>query len=249
MKIHIDKTSKIPIYYQIQEQVREAIRLGHLKPGDPVPDEESLASELGISRMTARHALTELAHEGFIRRERGRGSFVEKVRSLKVATPFRLMSYSEMFGANKVTSSVLSRGIEPAGNGTAKELGLSQGQVVVRIRRVRFVEGEPMSLEICAYPFDRLGALAETDLTDRSTYKILEEQFGIRPIEAKEVIELSVATSYEAELLKIPAGAPVFVSHRTSYDSDKRPIEYTKAVTRGDKFRFVTHLTRDDLIH
>lgn len=248
MRVRVDKKSPLPIYYQIQEQIREAIQLGDLKPGDALPNEEGLAAELGISRMTVRHALTELAREGLIRRERGRGSFVEEVRPLTVAAKGHLKSYSEIFAGHRVSSRVLSQGVEPAGDGTARELGLTPGQPVVRIRRLRLLDGEPMSLEICSYPQDRFAALAELDVSGRSVYRIFEEEFGVRPEEAVEVAELAKATAYEAELLGIPAGVPVFLARRTSYDADKRPIEYTKAIARADRHRFVSKLTRDELM-
>lgn len=248
MRVHITKKSPVPIYHQIQEQLREAIQFGDLKPGDALPNEQDFATELGISRMTVRHALTELAREGLIRRERGRGSFVERQRPLTVAAKGLLMSYSEIFAGHRVSSRVLSQGVEPAGDRAARELGLAPGESVVRIRRLRLLDDEAMSLEIGSYPFARCAALAEMDLSAKSVYRVLEEELGVRPEEATEVAELTRATAYEAELLAIPIGVPVFLARRTSYDCERRPIEYTKAIARADRHRFVSKLSRDDLV-
>lgn len=243
MPLQIDKKSPVPIYYQIQEQLREAIQFGDLRPGDALPNEEDLAANLGISRMTVRHALTELAREGLIRRERGRGSFVERQRPLTVAATGLLMSYSEIFAGQQVSSRVLSQSVEPADDRAAHELGLAPGEPIVRVRRLRLLDGAPMSLETGCYPHRRFGPLAEFDLSARSVYRILEEEFGVRPEEAVEVVELARATAYEAELLAVPVGAPVFLARRTSYDSARRPVEYTKAIARSDRHRFVSKLT------
>ncbi|MBI2942006.1 MAG: GntR family transcriptional regulator [Chloroflexi bacterium] len=72
----IDKRSPLPLYAQLQELFRAAILSGELPPGSQLPGEEELGRQYGLSRLTVRRALQDLQHEGLIRTERGRGSFV-----------------------------------------------------------------------------------------------------------------------------------------------------------------------------
>src|SRR5260370_29349912 len=74
----IYKNSPLPRYYQLKEIMRERVRSGEWKPGDLIPSERELGEKYGISRMTARQALTDLGNEGLFYREQGRGTFVSQ---------------------------------------------------------------------------------------------------------------------------------------------------------------------------
>src|SRR5581483_11156032 len=67
------KKGPLPRYYQLKEIMREKIRTGEWKPGDLIPSERELGEQYGISRMTARQAITELVNEGLFYREQGKG--------------------------------------------------------------------------------------------------------------------------------------------------------------------------------
>src|SRR6266446_8799083 len=74
----IYKNSPLPRYYQLKEIMRERIRSGEWKPGDLIPSERELGEKYGISRMTARQAITDLVNEGLFYREQGKGTFVSR---------------------------------------------------------------------------------------------------------------------------------------------------------------------------
>ena len=72
----IDPTSDRPVYRQIADQLRQAIREGRYGEGDALPSETALAETYGVTRMTARQAMDVLKGEGLVRSEHGRGVFV-----------------------------------------------------------------------------------------------------------------------------------------------------------------------------
>jgi GntR family transcriptional regulator len=248
MLIRLDKNSDVPLYHQLQEQLRDAILSGDLRPGEPIPNEEELAARLSVSRFTVRQAMGELVRQGLVVRTRGRGSFVQQTKETMSSPPGKLLSFSEMFPGQGVTTRILRQEKMVAAGGAVRELGLVTGQNVVVVERLRMTNGVPVSLETSHYPFDRFPALATRDLNGQSVYKILDEEYDSLPQQAVEVVEVTVATSYEASLLGISTGVPVYLGRRTSYDASGKPVEYTKSVYRADRYRFVTHLSREDIV-
>ncbi|MDN5680967.1 MAG: GntR family transcriptional regulator, partial [Ewingella sp.] len=94
----IDKTSFVPLYLQIEQQLTERISVGEIKPGDPIPTEAALCDIYGVSRMTARKAVDYLVRQGRVERFRGRGTFVvKKALTRKVNMPLdRHLTSSEL---------------------------------------------------------------------------------------------------------------------------------------------------------
>ncbi|MCX7854759.1 MAG: GntR family transcriptional regulator [Anaerolineae bacterium] len=95
MNLKVDPDSPLPIYYQIREQLRQQILSGHLKPGDPLPSEAQICALCGVSRMTARMALSQLAHEGLVVRRKGKGTFVAPQKAT-LPEDFIPMSYTTL---------------------------------------------------------------------------------------------------------------------------------------------------------
>jgi len=250
MPLYVDPASPLPLYYQIREQLRHQILNGDLQPGDLVPSETQLCADCGVSRMTARMALTQLANEGLIVRKPGKGTFVAPPKATFHKAPFSLLSYTEIMShlGLRAGAQIRSQEVVSANPQAAEKLQVKIGDPVVRIDRVRFANDEAMSLEVSFYPHNRFPTLAELELTDRSIYRVLEETYGIAPAYAIDTTELSVAGSFEAKELKIKQGTPIVLSTRVSYLTQDVPIEFTQVVHRGDRFRSVVRCTRQQLM-
>jgi GntR family transcriptional regulator len=246
MSLKVDPHSPIPIYYQIREQLRLLIVSGELSTGDILPTEMEICSECGVSRMTARQALTQLSNEGLVTRQRGRGTFVAAPKATLESSLFPLQSYTEILGQIGIRAGalVLAQEVEPASAAVATNLKIACGDKVVRIVRKRMVSGETMSLEISYYPQVRCPDLADINLKDQSIYSLFRHRFGIEPTHATDTIELSVAGPYEARELKISEGVPVVLVTRLCYLTDDTPIEFTQTIHRGDRFKSVVHRTQ-----
>jgi GntR family transcriptional regulator len=249
MSLQIDTHSPIPFYYQIREQLRHMIISGHLNPGDILPTEMEICAACGVSRMTARQALTQLSNEGLVTRHRGRGTFVAAPKATLESSLFPLMSYTEILGqvGMQAGSTVLAQVVELASGEVAEKLNLTPATPVVRISRKRLIKEETMSLETSFYPLSVCPDLASIILKNQSIYHLLSERYGLVPNYATDTIELSVAGPYEAKELNINEGVPVVLVTRLSYLEDKTPIEFTQSTHRGDRFKSVVHRTQQQL--
>ena len=250
MAIRVEPTSPIPLYYQIYRQLRQRIMSGDLHPGDRLPTEAQICAESGVSRMTARMALTQLVNEGLVVRQRGRGTFVAPPKATFHGFPSSLFSYTEIMGrlGLQAKARIRSQEVIPAPPSVAERLRIPVGSPVVRIIRKRYADTEVMSLEVSHYPHRRFPALAEQDLTDRSIYQVLDELYGTVPAYAEDTIELSVAGPYEAAELGVKEGIPLVLCTRVSYSEQDTPIEFTQTVHRGDRFRSVIRYDRRQLM-
>lgn len=249
MPLSIDNSSPLPLYYQIRESLRRQILSGELQTGDALPGEARICAETGVSRMTARQALTQLANEGLVIRQRGRGTFVAAPKATFRTMPVGGMSYSEIVGQLGMTAGaeVLSQETIPAGQEVASQLKLAAGTQVIRIVRRRSASGVIMSLETGFYPYERFPALSEANLTNKSIYKTIEKEYGVSPAYALDTIEISVAGPYEADRLKIKEGSPIALVTTIAYLEDDTPVAYTQTFHRGDRFRSTIRRSRQQI--
>jgi GntR family transcriptional regulator len=219
------------------EQLRAILAdlIDALKPGDPLPSERELAERYDVARMTVRAEITALAAEGRVARVQGRGTFVAEAR---VAQAAALSSFTEDMKARGLTagSRVLGQGTEPADDLVAARLDVRSGTPVVRVRRVRTADGEPMALEEAFLPADRFGALADDDLEGVSLFDVLETRFGARfPVADQQVVAVEIVGE-DANLLRVAPGRAGLKFHTILLDADERPLAYAWSLFRGDRY-------------
>lgn len=240
----LDRQSVVPLYYQIQQGLSEQIRSGELKPGQLMPSEQEIAARLGVSRMTARQALKSLCSRGLAFSQRGRGTFVSR---MKLEKNFRqLLSFSEeMKGrGSQPRSKVLAFKRISAEEDVAEALHLNPSEEVIFLRRVRIADSAPLCIEATHLPARLCPDLLETFEPGGSLYQALAEQYGLQVHMADEVAEASIATQPEAKLLRVRGKSPVFRFTRTAFLHNGEPVEFVKSVYRGDRCRVVNRLTR-----
>jgi GntR family transcriptional regulator len=129
----------------------------------------------------------------------------------------------------------------------ARDLALPVSAPAYRILRLRTVNQEPVLLEGYTIPAQRFPGLEQHDLEKRSIYEVMESEYGVSIARARQSFEPVVASTFEAELLKVRVGAPLMLEKRISFDAQGRPVEYGKDRYRGDRFRFVTEAAPFDL--
>jgi GntR family transcriptional regulator len=227
--------------------LREQIRSGELKPGSLIPSERELSETYGISRMTARQAVTELVNEGVFYREQGRGTFVAQNRI--TLDLLHLTGFTEDIRARgqQPSTRVLSAAMCPADEVAARQLRIEPGDPLFCLRRLRLADGEPLAIEVSLLNFKGCEALTEEDLEQTSLYQVLVTKYGLPLMEADQEIEAGLARPDEAEILRIPVGSPVLLTRRTTYTERNRPVEYARSVYCGAKYVFYTHLKREGL--
>lgn len=115
MNINISNTSTIPLYEQIQTQIKSQILNGNLKSGEGLPSIRNLAKELKVSIITTKRAYEELEKEGFIETVTGKGTFVSKQNTdrLKEITLYDIENkLEEIIRQAKAVGVTLEEGIE-----------------------------------------------------------------------------------------------------------------------------------------
>jgi GntR family transcriptional regulator len=244
----IYRNSPLPRYYQLKEIMRDRIRSGEWKPGDLIPSERELGEQYGISRMTARQAITDLVNEGLFYREQGKGTFVSQRKITQQL--IHLTGFTEDIRARgqRPSTKVLSAEMALADETTAEKLRIPPGALIFRLQRLRLADGEPLAIELSQISFKGCERLLEDDLENNSLYRILETKYCMPLMEADQELEAGLASSEETQLLKISAGSPVLFTRRTTYTERNQPIEYAKAVYCGNKYTFYTHMKREQLM-
>lgn len=238
-----DSDSPVPLYYQLRTFITERIDSGEWKPGDRLPSESELGSRFGISRTTVRQALGELTSLGLLTRIQGKGTFVVQQRIQQRLS--RLTGFSQDMQTRRLrpSSRLLELSLAQAGGRAAKELGLPTGSQVVRLRRLRLADEEPMALEISYLLPEFYNSLRTENVGERSLYEILKERCHTAPTRAVQEMEASPCPAQEAQLLQVRKGSPVLHIHRTTFDQNDRAFEQVESFYRGDRYIFYAELT------
>ena len=232
----------VPLYIQIAEGLLDQIESGELSPGDRLPSERKLSEGLGVNRMTLRRALRLLETQGLLVRRRGHGTYVAEPKIERQASQLVPFTRGMERRGYVPGARVITLEKRPAEAAVAQELGLSISAPVYFLRRLRLINQEPVMLERLTVPAHRFPDLERYDLSSRSVYDVMEKEYGITVVRARQSLEPVVATEYEAELLEIKPGAPLMLERRLGLDQEDQPVEHGKDLYRGDRFRFVTEI-------
>lgn len=229
-----------PTAADVRRRLRELVTGGTHRPGERLGGERDLAATLGVSRETLRQALRALEREGVVLRVRGRGggTFVAPRKVERDLT--RIVGVPELLRSQGFTagSQVISAGLEPADETIAQALDLAPGDAVARIVRLRLADGGPISLENACFPARRFPGLFNRPLGG-SLYELFAEEYGVRPGEAVEQIEVVLAGDEEAALLRTEPGAPLLALERITRDPAGVPFEHSHDLLRADRIRIV----------
>lgn len=239
----LDKTTPIPLYFQLRELLMEFINSS--KDAVALPTEEQLCTHFNISRSTVRQALKELVNEGIIERHKAKGTVItpKKVEQnfLSVLESFN----DEMQEKGLVpTTKVLDLSLIDPQESVQKALRLKAGQKVVQLIRLRGTEGQPIVLVYTYLPADYHGIsnLIHEDLVSNSLYRILGTRYGVAIDSTRRVIEIRGAGEFEAQLLNIPSKSPMQYIETISKTDEGIPFEYSRAFYRGDINKFVIEI-------
>jgi GntR family transcriptional regulator len=240
----LDPAARVPLYHQLFVILRNRIYGGELSAGDLVPGEQDLCGEFGVSRITAKRALNELANAGLVIRERGKGTRVVK-RPPPPAVTASIEGWLENISLMGIVTEarVLEFAYVPASEDIGNALELEQGTEVQRAVRVRILDGQPMSFLITYVPRDIGLQYDREDLNAKPLLHLLERA-GVEVASARQTISATVADPDVAGALSIHAGAPLIEVRRVVRDSSGRPVEYIRVLYRPDLYRFEMSMRR-----
>lgn len=231
----VDRTSPVPLYYQLAQQLEHAIESGELARGTQLGNEIMLADQLGLSRPTVRRAIGYLVDRGLLVRKRGVGTQVVQPR---VRRPLELTSlYDDLAGGGQEPSTqVLSLDKLPASDAVAHALGLADGEPVLSVERLRLAHGEPLAVLRNYLPVDLV--TLTTEALERTGLYPLMRAAGVRLHLATQTVGARSATAAEARLLGDQRGAPLLTMRRTAYDDSGRAVEFADHYYRASLYSF-----------
>lgn len=229
-----------PRYVRLRKRIEAGIEQGLLTEREPLPAEREIAVLSGLSRVTVRRAMQDLVDRGIIVQRQGSGSFVSDGTPKVEQSLSRLTSFTEDMVRRGLssTSEWLARGIHVPSPEEVMALALSSGESVARIARLRRANDKPMAIERASLPTD---VLPNPQRVEASLYEVLERD-GNRPVRALQRISAINLDAEDAGLLGVETGSAGLRIVRTSYLPNRRAVEFTRSIYRGDAYDFVAEL-------
>lgn len=245
---HVDRDSVVPLYFQLQEILKEKIEIGLWSAGEALPPEEDLCTTYGVSRTVVRQALAILEQDRQIIRVRGSGTFVAIPKVEQRAGGFSRLLASAAPGA---CITILDARTQPASRRIATQLDMKADADILRVMSLLRIRDVPVALFDSFFPasdsVDLRRALPRTFPTVLTNP--LRQRVELTKTEV--TIETSFCSKWEAEQLAIPFRGAVFVTliieHRAVGQQD-RPYEIARAVYRADRVQFHLELSSNSTI-
>jgi GntR family transcriptional regulator len=243
-------SSGIPLYYQLENVLREKISSGFYSSGEKFPTELQLISEYNISRITVRQALATLAADGLIERKQGKGTFVTDRKSKKrnfnnvvhftgsldelielgIDTPIKILEMNEV----------------KADSHEAEHLQVKIGSPIFRLKRLRLIDEKPYSLILNYLPQNIGLQLSHEELSSGAILEAIETKLGFSLENAVQEIKAELADPYIAKILDIRVGTALLSIERTVFTKEGIPVEYVHTLCRSDLYGYSMKLSRGE---
>lgn len=242
-----NRSSAVPLYDQVEEILRQAIRAGDLEPGQPLPSEPELAATFGVSRLTVRRSLGDLQRAGLIVRRHGVGTFVARVTEAQIIPSSLSFTKNMQMVGLEPTSTVISLTEASCPDFVAGALEIAEGDPVLVLERLRLADSEPIALERAWLNGFHVPHLDPQAVEQGSLYDYLAVRHGIEVVAMDQTMEPVILSTSEADLLHSKEGAPAILSEIVGYSQEGIPVEYTRSLTPAGRARFHFHFRQGDV--
>lgn len=233
----IDKSSPIPVYYQLKEDIKKKIAQGVWQVGQCIDSERELSENYGVSRMTIRQALGELVQDGILIREKGKGTFVcdPKVKQMD------MMSFSEIIkrSGRKLETKVLEFEIIDTPEELTDTFSFDK---LYKIDRIRIVDGENIANEIVYIPCDYCGYI-NRERVKGSLFNLLEE-FGYIINHSEASIKAIIMDDHYKQLFNLDVVVPLLRTYSKTYTTENKVLFVEEAIYRSDKYDLEVNISR-----
>ena len=240
-----------PRHRVISRQLTAQIDQSVYPAGSLLPGEVQLARDFGVSRQTMRVALDTLVRAGLLDRQRGKGTLVLRPRIEQTLSRFYSVAREMRQRGMPLVTQVLSRGLlhadEELAGPACEHLGIERPEEIGYLLRLRYVETTPLLIESLTFPVAVCPDLlldprpGEVDIGAGAFYDALEWRGKTQVTHARETFRPVAVAGYEARLLRVPVGTPVFEVERTSF-VENTPVEWRRSLVRGDHYSYVVEL-------
>ncbi len=227
-----------PLYAQVQDILVGRIHDGDWKPGQLLPSETRLASELGVSQGTVRKALDALVNASLVERKQGRGTFVVEHSSARVL--FKFFQIHDADGERVLPQSDKARlRVRNASNEIARSLSIAAGEQVLEISRIRTHKERPFMVETVFLPRRLFPDLHRQEALPNTLYDMFQRNYGITISRVQEDSSAVLPTRGQARALAITPETPLLKIDRIAFDIENMPVErrISYCATNGLKYR------------
>ena len=241
----------VPKYYQLAELLRQQITSGLLKSNEQLPTEDALSRQHQVSRGTVREAIRSLIAAGLIRREQGRGTFVNSPRP--ASTLFTLTSFNaEMRRQNRYpTTQVLTAEVIPASAAVAAQLALAEAAPVIHLVRLRLANNQPVIYETRFLAQELCPTLLNEDLINSSIHHLLVQKHQIPLVKMAHTVEIRPLSGQNAHRLAAHEGETAFFVDRLTYTHQgarQIPAVWFQAIYREHSYNLQAQVQAEDVL-
>ncbi|MFC4652681.1 GntR family transcriptional regulator [Lactococcus nasutitermitis] len=227
---------EVPNYVKIHDTLKEEVGASIWQIGQRLPSERDLAERFGVSRMTARQAITALVEEGILDRRVGSGTYVasRRVREKMRGTT----SFTDIIKAQgkEPSSEVLSYTRTLPNDVECEKLNISKNDFIIRMERIRYADKVPICFEVASIPYELVKSFDKKSITS-NFFKTLEES-GYEISRSEQIVSAKKVSTEVADYLKIRVGSAILGVTQVSYFSDETAFEYVLSQYVGDRFEF-----------
>ena len=248
----MDAHLPLPKYHQIYLVLREQLREGRFDAG--LPGELTLMGQFGVARVTVRRALSQLAEEGLIHREPGRGTRPVTARDQEVHMQSSSMASAQQVRLTGLLENLVTMGMRTqvkvlsvermrAPGDVAAALKLPAGALIQKAERVRSTPDGPLSHITTWVPDDISAGFGMRELAQKPILVLLEES-GVKVGRAEQTISARLADVGIAQHLDVSVGSALLAVRRLIYDEDERPVQWLHGLYRPDRYEYQMQLSR-----
>ena len=241
----LENNTAIPLYAQLKEKIISDINNETLKYGDKIETEQEIMKKYNLSRITVRRAISELVAEGYLVKKQGKGTFVIKNKIerkiINTSDSLKIMSFTKELKENniKASSKIIELKIIPGIEEFNQKLGLTKNSKLIFMKRVRYANDSPMTIEENYFSYDKFKGLLEEKI-EGSLYELLEKKYNVIPTRSsRQEIEIVKSDEEQSKLLNVPTFEPLFYFSGVTYDENDNPIHIAKRYIIGSKYKFI----------
>ncbi|MDO7836690.1 GntR family transcriptional regulator [Sphingobium sp. HBC34] len=233
----------IPLYHQLEQDLKARITSGEFAPGDMLPTEEQIGLAYGVSRITVRRALASLEAQRFIQRRRGVGSFVADRSSGFHAVQLSGSLDAFLMTASELEPVVISLDERVAPDEILADFGLDEGTKLLRLELISRTGDGPTAHSEFYFTPAMTGRLTVDDIVgSEPIIRILERKLGVRVSRATQIIEPAEVRGTTVKYLGLPEGTPVLGAQRKYYTSTGELIEVARQRYHPERYRYEVEL-------
>jgi GntR family transcriptional regulator len=239
----IDREDHQKLYLQLYEILRKKIETGEWQVGSQIPTEDELCKMFNVSRATVRTAVLELVRQGYLKRQQGKGTFIQRnivSEGLNMQISFKELLLEE--GIDTVPR-VLARTVMMPVDDLEQQLELTPDKHIIYIKRLWTVHDEPVLIQENYIPYHICPLLLEDDIEHHSLFELLEKKYGIKITRVKNHIDITRLTTDDERVLGLPEGSPALLITQKFYSGDTLMM-YTKKVKKPNRLQVLVELER-----